>query len=105
LATLSPLRRASCEGRRRQPPLFRDAAPSLLRTEKREVHQCHRSTEERHADGDPPGWQEGAVRSAHHVIAGIAGVTVAKKVTLAGVAPEASIRKAPGTRRRTRGLP
>ena len=51
------------------------------------------------------GWQEGAVRSAHHVIAGIAGVTVAKKVTLAGVAPEASIRKAPGTRRRTRGLP
>jgi monoamine oxidase len=53
------------------------------------------------------GWQEGAVRSAHHVIAGIAGVAVEKKkpMLLKGAAPEASIRKAPGVRRRTRGLP
>ncbi|MEA2463816.1 MAG: monoamine oxidase [Acidobacteriota bacterium] len=52
------------------------------------------------------GWQEGAVRSAHHVIAEIAGVVVGKTESmLQGVAPEASIRKAPGTRRRTRGLP
>jgi monoamine oxidase len=52
------------------------------------------------------GWQEGAVRSAHHVIAGITGVAAAKKdVLLGAVAPAASIRKAPGTRRRTRGLP
>jgi monoamine oxidase len=52
------------------------------------------------------GWQEGAVRSAHHVISGIAGVVVEKKKTLLMKgAPEASIRKAPGTRRRTRGLP
>lgn len=52
------------------------------------------------------GWQEGAVRSAHHVIAGIAGVAVMKKAPmLEGVEPAASIRKAPGTRRRTRGLP
>jgi monoamine oxidase len=52
------------------------------------------------------GWQEGAVRSAHHVIAQLAGVEVGPKVSiLEGVEPEASIRKAPGTRRRTRGLP
>jgi monoamine oxidase len=52
------------------------------------------------------GWQEGAVRSAHHVIAGIAGLAVEKAAPLLqGVAPGASIRKAPGTRRRTRGLP
>jgi len=52
------------------------------------------------------GWQEGAVRSAHHVIANIAGVAVEKQETLLKMAePAASIRKAPGTRRRTRGLP
>ena len=51
------------------------------------------------------GWQEGAVRSAHHVIAGIAGLQVRKEMVLETVEPEASIRKAPGTRRRTRGLP
>ena len=50
------------------------------------------------------GWQEGAVRSAHHVIAGITGVT-AKRPMLETVEPAASIRKAPGIRRRTRGLP
>jgi monoamine oxidase len=48
------------------------------------------------------GWQEGAVRSAHHVISSIAGVVMAKRE---GVEPAASIRKAPSTRRRTRGLP
>lgn len=52
------------------------------------------------------GWQEGAVRSAHHVIAGIAGLAVAtREPMLETVEPAASIRKAPGTRRRTRGLP
>jgi monoamine oxidase len=52
------------------------------------------------------GWQEGAVLSAHHVIEGIAGRKVApmmKKAPTAVAEPEA--RKAPGTRRRTRGLP
>jgi monoamine oxidase len=54
------------------------------------------------------GWQEGAVRSAHHVIEGIAGLVTAKpkpKMMLRGTEPGASIRKAPGTKRRTRGLP
>ncbi|HEY0159703.1 MAG TPA: FAD-dependent oxidoreductase [Thermoanaerobaculia bacterium] len=52
------------------------------------------------------GWQEGAVRSAHHVIGGITGVAAAKKdVLLQGVEQEPSLRQAPGTRRRTRGLP
>jgi monoamine oxidase len=44
------------------------------------------------------GWQEGAVRSAHHVIAGIAGV---KAPPLKKVAP--ALRKPPSIRRRTRG--
>jgi monoamine oxidase len=51
------------------------------------------------------GWQEGAVRSAHHVLAGITGVMAQRDVMLETIEPEASIRKAPGTRRRTRGLP
>ena len=49
------------------------------------------------------GWQEGAVRSAHHVIRGIAGLPALKQ--LFQKAPAASRRKAPGVRRRTRGLP
>ena len=49
------------------------------------------------------GWQEGAVRSAHHVIRGIADLPVLEAPP---VAPGAgSTRKAPGVRRRTRGLP
>ena len=52
------------------------------------------------------GWQEGAVRSAHHAIAGIAGVAEEKRETMLKLAePAASTRKAPNTRRRTRGLP
>jgi monoamine oxidase len=51
------------------------------------------------------GWQEGAVRSAHHALAGIMGLVEAKPVLLETVEPAASIRKAPGTKRRTRGLP
>jgi monoamine oxidase len=53
------------------------------------------------------GWQEGAVRSAHHVINRIAGIPKieADAAILEMVEPEESIRKAPGTRRRTRGLP
>lgn len=52
------------------------------------------------------GWQEGAVRSAHHVIRQLAGIELAPKASiLEGVEPAASIRKAPSTRRRTRGLP
>lgn len=56
------------------------------------------------------GWQEGAVRSACHVLEGIAGKDCtcewAKKETrVEGVAARESIRKAPGVRRRTRGLP
>lgn len=52
------------------------------------------------------GWQEGAVRSAHHVIAGIAGIARPEKdIMLETVEPEAAIRKAPSVRRRTRGLP
>lgn len=47
------------------------------------------------------GWQEGAVRSAHHVIRGITGV-IEKKPALK--AP-ASDRPAPDVKRRTRGLP
>lgn len=51
------------------------------------------------------GWQEGAVRSAHHAIAGVAGIAVETKLLKTRVDGAASIRKAPGTRRRTRGLP
>jgi len=53
------------------------------------------------------GWQEGAVRSAHHVIEGIAGIVKPKAKQVLGMAaePAASIRKAPSTKRRTRGLP
>lgn len=47
------------------------------------------------------GWQEGAVRSAHHVIRGITGVVVkAPALTV-----EPSERPAPDVNRRTRGLP
>jgi monoamine oxidase len=49
------------------------------------------------------GWQEGAVRSAHHVLRGIAGLPQLRSEqqrTAAG-----SRRKPPSTRRRTRGLP
>ena len=49
------------------------------------------------------GWQEGAVRSAHHVIREIAEVPVLEAPPMAPGA--ASTRKAPGIRRRTRGLP
>jgi monoamine oxidase len=48
------------------------------------------------------GWQEGAVLSAHHVLSAIAGVAVATPMLKA---KPASKRKAPGVRRRTRGLP
>ncbi|MFL6245047.1 MAG: flavin monoamine oxidase family protein [Thermoanaerobaculia bacterium] len=51
------------------------------------------------------GWQEGAVRSAHHVIRGIAGLEVAKPMLKAAPMATPSKRKAPGVRRRTRGLP
>ena len=51
------------------------------------------------------GWQEGAVRSAHHVIRGVAGIQKEPTAMLETVEPAASIRKAPSTRRRTRGLP
>ena len=53
------------------------------------------------------GWQEGAVRSAHHVIGRIANIpkVEADAVLMEIVEPEASIRKAPSTKRRTRGLP
>jgi monoamine oxidase len=56
------------------------------------------------------GWQEGAVRSACHVIERIAGqectCTWAKEETKnVCVQPKAALRKAPGVRRRTRGLP
>ena len=50
------------------------------------------------------GWQEGAVRSADHVVRGITKLPKAKDI-LEGVQPAASIRKAPSVRRRTRGLP
>jgi monoamine oxidase len=50
------------------------------------------------------GWQEGAVRSAHHVISGIANLPVAKPM-LKATPLRTSTRKAPGIRRRTRGLP
>ena len=50
------------------------------------------------------GWQEGAVRSAHHVIEGVTGVR-AERPMLEAVPMRTSTRKAPGTRRRTRGLP
>lgn len=53
------------------------------------------------------GWQEGAVRSAHHVISRIAGIpkVEADAALLMTVEPEESIRKAPSIKRRTRGLP
>lgn len=51
------------------------------------------------------GWQEGAVRSAHHVIRGIAGLEVAKPMLKAAPMAAPSRRKAPSIRRRTRGLP
>jgi len=47
------------------------------------------------------GWQEGAVRSAHHVIAGIAGLEIPEAQPL----ETPSDRPAPDIRRRTRGLP
>jgi monoamine oxidase len=50
------------------------------------------------------GWQEGAVRSALHVIGGIAGLKV-DKTMLEAVQMPMSKKKAPGIRRRTRGLP
>jgi monoamine oxidase len=50
------------------------------------------------------GWQEGAVRSAHHVISGIAGVTL-EAVPAPTVTAPRSKRQVPTTRRRTRGLP
>ncbi|HEX7829700.1 MAG TPA: FAD-dependent oxidoreductase [Thermoanaerobaculia bacterium] len=50
------------------------------------------------------GWQEGAVRSAHHVLSGIAGVTLEAVPTPTVTAPR-SKRQVPTTRRRTRGLP
>jgi monoamine oxidase len=50
------------------------------------------------------GWQEGAVRSALHVIGGIAGLKV-DKAMLEAVQMPMSKKKAPGIRRRTRGLP
>lgn len=55
------------------------------------------------------GWQEGAVRSACHVLEGIAGKDCTcewrKGEKVVGVGARESIRKAPGVRRRTRGLP
>jgi monoamine oxidase len=51
------------------------------------------------------GWQEGAVLSAHHVISGITGIGAKEPMMIKGAEATASIRKAPGTRRRTRGLP
>ncbi|HEX2122612.1 MAG TPA: FAD-dependent oxidoreductase [Thermoanaerobaculia bacterium] len=52
------------------------------------------------------GWQEGAVRSANHVVEHITGVAKPKRDMLREtVAPGAAIRKAPSVRRRTRGLP
>jgi monoamine oxidase len=52
------------------------------------------------------GWQEGAVRSAHHVLQGMAGLAItanANTMKLKTAAP--ALRAAPGIRRRTRGLP
>jgi monoamine oxidase len=55
------------------------------------------------------GWQEGAVRSACHVIEGIAGKECrcewAKDEPVVNLLQKRSSRKAPGVRRRTRGLP
>lgn len=50
------------------------------------------------------GWQEGAVRSAHHVIEGITGIR-AERPMLEKAPMPTSKRKPPGIRRRTRGLP
>lgn len=50
------------------------------------------------------GWQEGAVRSAHHVLSGIAGIKREAQPQPATTL-RTSPRKAPGIRRRTRGLP
>lgn len=53
------------------------------------------------------GWQEGAVRSAHHVIEGIAGRATEKRRLMmaapAHVSEPSSSRPAPSVRRRTRG--
>jgi monoamine oxidase len=53
------------------------------------------------------GWQEGAVLSAHHVIRGITGVAETQPMMAPRAAAETmtSPRRAPGIRRRTRGLP
>ena len=51
------------------------------------------------------GWQEGAVRSAHHAIQGITGVRTKLATPMLETMAPASKRKAPSTRRRTRGLP
>jgi monoamine oxidase len=54
------------------------------------------------------GWQEGSVRSAHHVIEGISGLRVAapmKKSNAMMLNAEEAPRQAPSVRRRTRGLP
>lgn len=50
------------------------------------------------------GWQEGAIRSANHVVEHITGVAK-PRLLRQGVEPGAAIRKAPSVRRRTRGLP
>ena len=54
--------------------------------------------------GHLTGWQEGAVRSAHHVIAGLSGVRAEMHRPTTAPAP-VSRRRAPTVRRRTRGLP
>ena len=53
------------------------------------------------------GWQEGAVRSAHHVIRGIARLPVIEEAPATPMLKKTrpSKRKAPGIKRRTRGLP
>lgn len=51
------------------------------------------------------GWQEGAVRSAHHVLDGMAGIAVAAGAEAPRLKAAPSQREAPGIRRRTRGLP
>ena len=54
--------------------------------------------------GQLTGWQEGAVRSAHHVMAGITGVRAETPIPTAAPAT-VSRRRAPTVGRRTRGLP
>src|ERR1051325_82325 len=55
------------------------------------------------------GWQEGAVRSACHVLEQLAGKGCTcewmKGEKVEGISPAAALRKAPSVRRRTRGLP